>query len=160
MLFHRNRAEYTDGEIDLIPLHFTPANREMGFGREQIWRITLHDQHREIGQISYRAGESRYVYYYGHIGYHIDPPWRGHHYARSACQLIVPEIDRSGKSSVVITCDPDNVPSRKTCEALGCLYERTVPVPEDIREKYEIGPVKRRYIWRLRRREEGHDGTD
>ena len=149
MLFRRHRPEYTDGVIDLIPMHFTPPSPSLGFGHEQIWRITLHDRRREIGQISYRDGESPCVYYYGHIGYHIDAAWRGNHYAARACELIRPEIVRSGKNSVVITCDPDNGPSRKTCERLGCVYECTVRVPEAILEKHEIGPVKRRYIWRM-----------
>ncbi len=149
MLFRRYRAEYTDGQIDLIPLHITPPSPGLGFGHEQIWRIALHDHRREIGQISYRDGESRCVYYYGHIGYHIDEPWRGNHFAEKACRLITGEIRMSGKTSVVITCDPDNIPSRKTCEHLGCELESTVKVPEDIREKYEIGPVKCRYIWRI-----------
>ena len=88
MFFHRNRAEYTDGVIDLVPVHFTPPDPAMGFGREQIWRITLHNSRGEIGQISYRNGESRCIYYFGHIGYHIDEPYRGHHYARRACLLL------------------------------------------------------------------------
>lgn len=149
MFFHRNRAEYTDGVIDLVPVHFTPPDPAMGFGREQIWRITLHDCRGEIGQISYRPGESRCVYYFGHIGYHIDPPYRGNHYARRACMLLRKEIRMSGKCSVVITCDPDNLASRKTCIALGCLLEGTADVPEDLQSKYEISPVKCRYIWRL-----------
>ena len=114
MIFHRNRAEYTDGVIDLVPVHFTPPDPAMGFGREQIWRITLHDSRGEIGQISYRNGESRCIYYFGHIGYHIDEPYRGHHYARRACLLLRDEILLGGKQSAVITCDPDNGPSRQT----------------------------------------------
>ena len=149
MIFRRNRAEYSDGIIDLIPIHFTPPDPAMGFGREQIWRITLHDHKGEIGEISYRNGESRCVYYFGHIGYHIDEPYRGHHYARRACLLLEHEIRISGKSSVVITCDPDNEPSRRTCLGLGCLFEGITDVPEDIRRKYEISPVKCRYIWVL-----------
>jgi predicted acetyltransferase len=149
MIFRRNRAEYSDGIIDLIPIHFTPPDPAMGFGREQIWRITLHDHKGEIGQISYRNGESRCIYYFGHIGYHIDEPYRGHHYARRACLLLEHEIRISGKSSVVITCDPDNEPSRRTCIGLGCLFEGITDVPEDIRRKYEISPVKCRYIWVL-----------
>ena len=149
MIFRRNRAEYSDGVIDLIPIHFTPPDPAMGFGREQIWRITLHDHKGEIGQISYRNGESRCIYYFGHIGYHIDEPYRGHHYARRACLLLEHEIRISGKSSVVITCDPDNEPSRRTCIGLGCLFEGITDVPEDIRRKYEISPVKCRYIWVL-----------
>ena len=47
MFFHRNRAEYTDLVIDLIPVHFTPPDSSMGFGHEQIWKITLHNNLRE-----------------------------------------------------------------------------------------------------------------
>ena len=148
-LLYRKPVEFSDGIIDLVPLSVPPADAAMQFGRERVWRITLHGNRREIGQISYRAGESRCVFYYGHIGYHIDKPWRGHHYALRACRLIREEIVRSGKNDVVITCDPDNIPSRKTCEELGGLYEGTVTVPKDIREKYEISDTKRRYVWRV-----------
>ena len=143
------KPEYTDGEIDLIPLRFPQADPALGFGRERIWRITEHGKRQEIGQISYRNGESPGVYYFGHIGYHIDPPWRGHHYAARACGLIAGEIRRGGKSSVVITCDPDNAASRKTCEALGCLWESEVDVDPELRENFEISARKERYIWVL-----------
>ena len=149
MIFHRNRAEYTDGVIDLVPIHFTPPDPSMGFGREQIWRITLHNSRGEIGQISYRDGESRCIYYFGHIGYHIDPPYRGHHYAWRACRLIRDEILMSGKTSVIITCDPDNEASRKTCERLNCLLEGISSVPRDLQEKYDLSSMKCRYIWQI-----------
>ncbi len=149
MLFRHNKPEYSDGVIDLIPMHIGAPNRELGFGHEQIWKITLHDEKHEIGQISYRDGESRCVYYYGHIGYHIDPPYRGRHFAFRACVLIKGEIRLSGKSSVVITCDPDNEPSRKTCIRLGCLFERIADVPADIYRKFEISRRKCRYIWQV-----------
>ncbi len=148
-LFHRSRPEFSDGVLDLIPLRVPPADAFLGFGRERIWRITLTGQRREIGQLSYRDGESPCVFYYGHIGYHIDAPFRGHHYAFRACRMIEDEIYRSGKTTVVITCDPDNIPSRKTCEKLGCLLEGTVYVTRDILERYDINHVKRRYIWRI-----------
>ena len=64
MLFRHNKPEYSDGVIDLIPIHIGAPNRELGFGHEQVWKITLHDERQEIGQISYRDGESRCVYYY------------------------------------------------------------------------------------------------
>ena len=149
MLFHRYRAEYTDGEIDLVPMHISRPDPALRFGHEQIWRITRHNSRKEIGQISYRDGESRPVYYYGHIGYHIDEPYRGHHYAWKACLLIRNEVRLSGKNSVVITCDPDNIPSRKTCEKLKCFFEGIVQVPEDIMKKFDINPIKCRYIWKI-----------
>lgn len=149
MLFRRYKAEYSDGIIDLIPIHVGSPNKELGFGHEQVWQITIHNEKEEIGQISYRDGESRCIYYYGHIGYHIDPPYRGNHFAFRACRLIEKEIILSGKTSIVITCDPDNAPSRKICIRLGCLYERTAEVPEDIYQKFEISRTKCRYIWHL-----------
>ena len=149
MLFRHNRPEYSDGVIDLIPMHIGAPNRELGFGHEQIWKITLHNEKQEIGQISYRDGESRCVYYYGHIGYHIDPPFRGRHFAYRACRLIEQEIRLTGKTSAVITCDPDNEPSKRTCARLGCLFERVTDVPEDIYQRFEISRQKCRYIWHI-----------
>lgn len=147
MLFFRQRVEYTDGEIDLIPIRIAPPERELGFGNETVWRICQHDDRKEIGQISFRDGESVCVYYFGHIGYHIDPPWRGNGYAAKACRLILPAIRRSGLKTVVITCDPDNISSRKTCEKLGCRLERIVQVPDRVFDRYDISRVKCRYIW-------------
>ena len=160
MIFRRYTAEYTDGVIDLVPLQFDPPDPELRFGHEQIWRITLHNSRKEIGQISYRDGESRPVYYYGHIGYHIDPPYRGRHFARRACLLIRHEIRLSGKTSVAITCDPDNAGSRKTCEGLGCLLEGEVGVPEDLQARFEISSRKCRYIWHLADGWENNDQND
>ncbi len=157
MIFRRFKAEYSDGVIDLIPMHIDPPNPELRFGHEQIWRITLHNSRKEIGQISYRDGESRCVYYYGHIGYHIDPPYRGRHFAYRACLLIRSEIRMSGKSSVVITCDPDNPASRRTCERLRCMLEGEVAVPEDLQQKYELSAVKCRYIWHITEQREQDD---
>ncbi len=143
------KPEYTDGEIDLIPLSMHRDTEGPDFGHEKNWRIVEHGKRQEIGQIAYRSGESTAVYYFGHIGYHIDPPWRGRHYAAKACALIADEIRRSGKSSVIITCDPDNAASRRTCELLGCLWECEVDVDEDLRKRYEISARKERFIWRL-----------
>lgn len=150
MWFHRLKPEFTDGVLDLIPLRLYPPDEEMGFGDNYDYMITEHGKRSEIGRISLRVGESPCVYYFGHIGYHIDPPWRGKRYARRACELLRPLIARYGKESVVITCDPDNWPSRKTCIGLGCELERIVDVPVDIQLDWDISAVKCRYIWRMR----------
>lgn len=149
MFFFRRKELLTDGIIDLIPVNDGVADPDMGFGEEYSWIIAPHGKRREMGRINLRLGESACIYVYGHIGYHIDPPYRGHHYARQACRLIVPLMIRAGKTSVVITCDPDNLPSRTTCEHLGCVLERTVTVPEWIRKRWSISREKCRYIWRL-----------
>ena len=79
MLFRRFRPEFTDGVIDLVPIRLFPPEEEMGFGEVYDYIIAPHGQRREAGRISLRLGESPCVYYFGHIGYHVDPPWRGHH---------------------------------------------------------------------------------
>ena len=76
MLFRRVRAEFSDGVIDLLPLRLYPPEKEMGFGRVYDYMIVPHGTHREVGRISLRMGESPCVYYFGHIGYHVDPPYR------------------------------------------------------------------------------------
>ena len=81
MLFRRVRAEFSDGVIDLLPLRLYPPEKEMGFGRVYDYMIVPHGTHREVGRISLRMGESPCVYYFGHIGYHVAPPYRGNHYA-------------------------------------------------------------------------------
>ena len=150
MFFRRKfRADFTDGVIDLVPTWLVPPDEDMGFGDCWDYIIAPHDVRREAGRISLRLGESPCVYYFGHIGYHVDEPYRGQHYARRACELLRPLIVAAGKSSVVITCDPDNIPSRRTCEGLGCMLERIVDVPRAISSRWEISDVKCRYIWRM-----------
>lgn len=149
MLFRRHMVAFTDGVIDLVQLDLWPPDEAMEFGENYDFMMTLHGKRKEIGRISLRVGESPCIYYFGHIGYHVDPPYRGHHFARRACRLLIPLMRREGKRSVVITTDPDNMPSRRTCEGLGCELERIVDVPEEIRRRWEISAVKCRYIWRL-----------
>lgn len=149
MWLFRARPQYSDGEIDLFPLRLYPPEEALGFGACYDYLIAPHGTRREAGRISLRLGESEGVYYFGHIGYHIDPPYRGHGWARKACNLLKPLLETTGKESVVITCDTDNWPSRRTCEHLGCQLERIVDVPMSLRRRYEISAVKCRYIWRL-----------
>jgi tagatose 1,6-diphosphate aldolase len=70
------------------------------------------------------------VKYVGHIGYHVYPPARGHHYAERACRLLFPLAARHSINPLWITCNPDNFPSRRTCERLGGVLVEIVPVPE------------------------------
>ena len=132
-----------------MPVWLVPPDEDMGFGDCWDYAIMPHGVRKEAGRISLRLGESPCVYYFGHIGDHVDPPYRGQHYARRACELLRPLIVAAGKRSVVITCDPDNMPSRRTCEGLGCTLERIVDVPRSISSRWEISDVKCRYIWRM-----------
>jgi tagatose 1,6-diphosphate aldolase len=84
------------------------------------------------GAIGFRIGSNHTIeMYYGHFGYHVYPPARGHHYAERACRLLLPLAYRHGLRTLWITCNPDNYASRRTCERLGARLVSIVPVPEE-----------------------------
>ncbi|MCC6424563.1 MAG: GNAT family N-acetyltransferase [Phycisphaerales bacterium] len=84
------------------------------------------------GGMGFRVGHTPDIeLYYGHIGYHVFPAARGHHYAMRSVQLILPLARRHGFRALWITCNPENVASRRTCELLGCELVETVAVPSN-----------------------------
>jgi len=84
------------------------------------------------GSISLRIGHSENLdYYLGHIGYHVLPPGRGHHYALRACRLLLPLARAHGHKTLWITCNPENEASRRTIESLGATLVEIVQVPRD-----------------------------
>ena len=86
---------------------------------------------RVLGGIGLRVGSTPAVErYYGHLGYHVFPPARGRHYAERACRLLLPLARLHGVNPLWITCNPDNLASRTTCERLGAVFEEVVPVPQ------------------------------
>jgi len=99
------------------------------------------------GEIALRIGEGESLYYLGHIGYHIDPPYRGRHGALRACRMCLPVLEEMGMRSFVITTDEDNWASIRTCEHLGCVLETTVDVPAWCRVEFDLSYRKRRYIY-------------
>lgn len=82
------------------------------------------------GAISLRIGKTAdVVLYYGHIGYNVYPPARGHHYALRACRLLFELAKRHELNPLWITTDPENAASRRTCQLLGAELVDIVDVP-------------------------------
>jgi predicted acetyltransferase len=106
---------------------------------QSMWRaptyrfsIRLASNNEPIGKINLRVGDTKLLTHYtGQVGYAIDEPHRGHHFAERACRLLLPFAFRHQLSEVWITCAPDNIPSRRTLERLGALLVETVDVPDD-----------------------------
>ena len=146
MWFRRSKAEFSDGVIDLYPL-MTCDDPELNIDFNYVFRITESGSLKEAGQISLRQGEGPGIYFFGHVGYHIDPPYRGHGYALRACKLLMPLCRSLSMNSLIITTDVDNRPSRRICEALGCKLECVAPVPLRMQNRFQLSPAKCRYIW-------------
>lgn len=85
-----------------------------------------------VGRIDLRVGNSEHLLKYaGHIGYRVEPEYRGHHYAARSCRLLFALARRHGLNPLWITCDPDNMASRRTCELVGGQLVEVVRVPRD-----------------------------
>jgi tagatose 1,6-diphosphate aldolase len=92
-----------------------------------------------IGNLSVRIADSEYiVQYFGHIGYGVLPLFRGHRYAARACRLVLPVLAHHDIDPIWITCNPDNMPSRRTCELIGAELINIVDLPKDI-DLYLVG---------------------
>ena len=100
-------------------------------------RHSEHGSH--IGNLSIRVANTEYiVQYFGHIGYGVHPLFRGHRYAVRACRLVLPILADHAIDPVWITCNPDNIPSRRTCELIGAELINIVDLPKDI-DLYLVG---------------------
>ena len=92
----------------------------------------------KIGHCDLRIGHNDKTYIGGNIGYGIDEPFRGHRYAAKACALLFQLARKHGMDYVIITCDPSNAASSRTCQLAGGKYMETADIPED-NEMYAEG---------------------
>lgn len=100
----------------------------------------------EMGSIRLRVGSTDHLERYaGHIGYRVHEPYRGHRYAARALRLLIPLARHHGLNPLWITCNPENIASRRTLEIAGAQFVEIVEVPEDC-VIYQSGhPTKCRY---------------
>lgn len=132
MFEFRNPGKLVDGELQLILVEKYPGDPARGWVPAYRFRMTLVGQAQEIGNIELRVGHTNHILMYaGHIGYRVAPEHRGHHYAARACRLLFPLARSHGLDTLWITCNPDNIASRKTCEFLGAKLVEIVDLPLD-----------------------------
>jgi predicted acetyltransferase len=121
----------SDQELTLLLTECTSAG-------ESIWGVpayTFAMRHAQTGQtmgrIRLRVGwNEESIRFAGQIGYLVEPAFRGHRYAERAGRLIAPLARRHGLLEIWITCQPENLASRRTLERLGAQFVEVVPVPD------------------------------
>ena len=64
------------------------------------------------------------------LSFTIYPTWRGHHYAGKACLLLLQLARQHQMESLIITCRPENIASRKTCLFIGAEFQEIFELPE------------------------------
>ncbi|MEM0970700.1 MAG: GNAT family N-acetyltransferase [Verrucomicrobiota bacterium] len=134
------------GQVTLLFDSLTEGDAKRGFVPGYRFRIQ-NDHLIDVGILHVRVGDTRHVQIAaGHIGYEVQKTYRGHGFAGDACLAIAPWIAHQW-GSVLITVDPDNVPSIRTIERLGAVFLDEVAVPQDD-PHYQRGSFrKRRYRW-------------
>ena len=112
---------------------------EIPIGWVSVSTFWLIDDDEYIGSTNVRHTLNDYLRDYGgHIGYTIRPSKRRRGYGREICKLALVEASKLGLKRVLITCDDDNLGSRKIIESSGGVLENVVPQPD-------VAAPKRRY---------------
>lgn len=96
------------------------------------FRMMSAERDEEAGSVNLRVGSTPHLERYaGHIGYSVHAAHRGHHYAARSVMLLLPLARTLGIDPLWITCDPENVASRRSLEIAGAELIEIVDVPED-----------------------------
>lgn len=129
----------------------TPADKPRGRAPAEHYRVIENKSGSEAGTIRLRlSNDDDTRLYAGHIGYGIHEEHRGHHYAAYACLELKPIALERGFQELWITCNPDNWPSRRTCERIGAEFVEIADLPEDNDMYVTKGERQKcRYRWRL-----------
>ena len=129
-------------EIKLTVDRLTEAIPERNFVPAYHFFICDKEGNR-MGYCDLRIGYNDNLYYGGHIGYGIDEKYRGHHYAAKACRLLFSLARKHGMEYLYITCDPDNLPFRRTLEYLNGTLVEIAELPEDNEMRVKEGDTEK-----------------
>jgi predicted acetyltransferase len=117
-----------DGELLLqfVSLGPHPTNKVPTY-----YFLMIHaDSGDELGNINLRNGSNSHIELYaGHIGFGVLPAYRGHRYAARSVKLLMPLARQLELDPLWITCDPENIASRRSCELAGAKLVEIVDVP-------------------------------
>ena len=117
-----------------------------------VFNIMHAETESRAGEIHLRIGNTDHMRLFGgHIAYGVRPEYRGHYFAGRALRLLTPLARRHGLSELWITCNPENVASRRTCEFAGAQLIEIVELPPHV-DMYQEGE-RRKCRYRLDLRE-------
>jgi predicted acetyltransferase len=121
----RRFGEFVDDLLNLAFEHSLPR----GWQQDRIFWLIGGGEY--LGQTSIRPRlDTRYLLTYGgHIGYSIRPTKRRQGYGTRILALALEEARQLGLQRVLVTCNSDNLPSRKIIEHNGGRFESSMAMP-------------------------------
>ncbi|MGE0174332.1 MAG: GNAT family N-acetyltransferase [Oligoflexales bacterium] len=129
----RHPGTLASDEIELVLLEKVPANQALNRAPMYTFAIRSLTTRQDVGTISLLVGNQDYILKFaGHIGYIVNEASRGRNYATKALRLILPLAKRIGLNPIWVTCNPDNIPSKKTCEKAGGKLVELIDVPPEM----------------------------
>lgn len=120
--------ELVDGDLQLVLIAQVPANEERCF--VPLYKFEMKVGGETVGEIKLRIGDTEDLRMFsGQIGYGVLPPFRGQRFAARSCRLLLDLARRHEMAELWITCDENNLASRKTCELAGAKLIAIVDLP-------------------------------
>ncbi len=118
-----------DAFVERERSHAQGLNQPAGYiPQTEFWLV---DEGEYIGHARVRQQLNQHLYEIGgHIGYDIRPSKRGRGYGNKILELTLQKAREMGIERIRITCDVDNIPSRKVIEKNGGVLDSEIPNPE------------------------------
>jgi len=131
-----------DDDLELVLIKKVPADEEKGYFPAYEFEMINVKTAEVMGRITLRIGNNENTKYGGHIGYGVDEEFRGKHYAARSLKLLFSLAKKHVINPLWITCNPENIPSRKTCELAGGKLVEIIDLPEH-NNQYQRGERKK-----------------
>ncbi len=113
-------GDLIDGDLELRLVKTLQANESENHVPEYEFHMFKMGTDSLMGIIGLRIDlNDRLKKYGGNINYEVKEEFRGHRYASRSCKLLFSLARKHGLSKLLVTCGPDNIGSKKTCEVIG-----------------------------------------
>lgn len=132
-----------DNELELILVKKTPAIPEKGYFPRYEFEMRHSETGEKMGGIHFRVGNNKVMkLYVGHLGYGVDDKFRGKKLASRSLLLLFPLAKKHDINPVWVTCNPENLASKRTCELAGGKFIAIVDLPKHS-DQYKRGERKK-----------------
>jgi|GEM_PF-393209 predicted acetyltransferase len=123
---HDGLEKYFDAFVRNLLAMGAEHNRPNNWYADYILWLVQEDEY--LGQLSIRPDlcTAYLITYGGHIGYSIRPSKRQQGLGKKILQLGLQESRRLGLKKILVTCDSDNLASKKIIEHNGGRFERSM----------------------------------